>query len=408
MDVVSQTLAALKRCNFIQLKRLVRVAAASTIAPYCFLHPGKAGREENHMTDVLAEPKIPVPVIIASDPLPSLWPLSTRERPFVFRPEESGVSPVQRLLLALARRPEFPAPILFAPDTAADAVMEQVSGIMPQTRVVFVPAIDNPGCIAVLAAMMNANSAHSRQLALLPANFHSPNLDAILDGVCVMSGRSAELQMPVALVRPVRAANDCVHGDIALEVCGRENKSRLPIGRVMTAEKLASDCEALIEMSAIVRSMGIYIGDGEAILRRAAAAHPAAYESCRLALTFADQDGSRLRSRLKFLSLARSIMIDDLIGAASLDLILHQVADTATLVRTLADIAPGRTECGAHSAPVIVEGYEDSRTFASSDGVLIIRKGFEHLARAHFDFGLAIPEAFTGRNYPPPARSIAI
>jgi mannose-1-phosphate guanylyltransferase len=337
------------------------------------------------MIETLAPPKFPVPVIIASDPLPSLWPLSTRERPFVFRPDASGVSPAQRLLLALARRPEFPAPILFAPDTAADAAIEQLSGIMPQARIVFVPAIDNPGCIAVLAAMMNADSAHSKQLALLPANFHSPNLDAVLDSVCAMAERSAELDMPVAFVRPVRAANDCVHGDIALEIYGREDRSRLPIGRVISADKLASDCEALIEMSAITRSMGIYIGNGDAILHRAAAAHPAAYESCRLALTFADQDGSRLRSRLKFLSLARSIMIDDLIGAASLDLILHQVADTAKLTRTLADIAP-------------------SRTFVSEDGVLVVRKGFEHLARAHFDSGRTVLETDAGGHQAPPAR----
>jgi mannose-1-phosphate guanylyltransferase len=356
------------------------------------------------MTQTLAPPKFPVPVIIASDPLPSLWPLSTRERPFVFRTDASGVSPAQRLLLALARRPEFPAPILFAPDTAADAAIEQLSRIMPQARIVFVPAIDNPGCIAVLAAMMNADSSNSGQLALLPANFHSPNLDAILDSVCAMAERSAELGMPVAFVRPVRAAADCVHGDIALEICGREDRSRLPIGRVMTAEKLASDCEALIEMSAIVRSMGIYIGNGEAILRRAAAAHPAAYESCRLALTFADQDGSRLRSRLKFLSLARSIMIDDLIGAASLDLILHQVADTAMLTRTLADIAPDQAAGGLQSAQIVVEGYEDSRTFVSEDGILVVRKGFEHRARAYFDSGRTVPETVAGGHQAPPAR----
>ena len=359
------------------------------------------------MTETPAQPKIPVPVIIASDPLPSLWPLSTRERPFVFRPDQSGVSPARRLLLALARRPEFPAPILFAPDTAADAVMEQLSGILPQARIVFVPAIDNPGCIAVLAAMMNDVSAHSRQLALLPANFHSPSFGAVLDSVCAMAARSAELQMPVAFVRPVRARGECAHGDITLEISGREDRSRLPVGRVMTAEKLASDCEALIEMSAIVRSMGIYIGDGDAILRRAAAAHPTAYESCRLALTFADQDGSRLRSRLKFLSLARGIMIDDLIGAASLDLILHQVADTAILVRTLADIAPGQTERGSHSARVMVEGYEDSRTFVSDDGVLVIRRGFEHLARVHFDSGRTQSEERAGQAFALPARLTA-
>lgn len=359
------------------------------------------------MTDTMTPPKIPVPVIIASDPLPCLWPLSTRERPFVFRPDASGVSPARRMLLALARRPEFPAPILFAPDTAGDAVIEQLSGIMPQARVVFVPAIDNPGCIAVLAAMMIDSSPHSRQLALLPANFQSPSLDAILDSVCQMAERSAELQMPVAFVRPVRSQSDCGHGDIALEICGREDWSRLPIGRVMAAEKLASDCEALIEMSAIVRSMGIYIGNGGAILRRAAAAHPAAYESCRLALTFADQDRSRMRSSLKFLSLARSIMIDDLIGAASLDLILHQVADTATLVRTLADISSDRAESGGRSAPVKVEGYEDSRTFVSGDGVLVVRKGFEHLAGAHFDSGRPPAENSSGAEVTPPARLTA-
>jgi hypothetical protein len=222
-----------------------------------------------------------------------------------------------------------------------------------------------------------------------------------------MAQRSADLGVPVAFVRPVRAVSECVRSDLALEVSGREHRSLLPVGRVMTAEKFASHCETLIEMSAIVRSLGIYIGDGGAILRRAAAAHPAAHESCRHALTFADQDGSRLHSRLKFLSLARGIMIDDLIGAASLDMILHQVAHTATLTRTLADIAPGESESGVHSRPVIVEGYEDSRTYASSDGVLVVRKGFEHLARAHFDAGRAVPELAAGQRPAPPARLTA-
>jgi hypothetical protein len=359
------------------------------------------------MTDTLIQPKIPVPVIIASDPLPGLWPLSTRERPFVFRPDASGVSPVRRILQALARRPEFPAPILFAPDSAAEAVMGQVSGILPQARTVFVPSIDNPGCIAVLAAMMNAGSAHSRQLALLPANFHSPNLHAILDNVRQMAERSDTLGMPVAFVRRVRAADECAPGDIMLEITGREDTSRLPIGRVMSEAKFGSDCEALIEMSAIARSMGIYIGHGDAILRRAASAHPTAFEACRLALALADQNGSRTRSRLEFLSLARGIMIGDLIGTASLDLILHQVADTVTLTRALSDIEPCQAATGIQSLPIFVDGYDDSRTFASSDGVLVVRKGFEHLARAHFDSGRADSEENAGQAFAPSARLTA-
>ena len=75
--------------------------------------------------------RVPVPVIIASDPLPSLWPLSTRERPYVFRRGADGISPVHSILQALSERPEFPLPILFAPDSAADAVLAELADISP-------------------------------------------------------------------------------------------------------------------------------------------------------------------------------------------------------------------------------------------------------------------------------------
>jgi mannose-1-phosphate guanylyltransferase len=337
------------------------------------------------MTDALTQPKIPVPVIIASDPLPGLWPLSTRERPFVFRRAADGISPVHSILQALSQRPEFPLPILFAPDTAADAVLEELADISPRPRVVFVPATDNPGCIAVLAALMNMGTTHARQLALIPANFRAHNFDAILDGICLMAQRSAETGLPVAFVRPVRARGECVDSDIVLEASGREEKSLLPVGRVLTPARFSSNIEALIEMTAVVRSLGIFLGDGEAILSRAATAHPDAFGACRLALAHADRNGSQTRSRLEFLSLARAVMIDDLIGASSLDLILHPVADTATLVRTLADITPEDAVNAAKSRHVAVEGYSDCRIFASDDGVLVVRHGFEQLAKDHFD-----------------------
>ncbi len=352
------------------------------------------------MSDASARSQIPVPIIIASDPLPALWPLSTRERPFVFRRGADGVSPVHRILQALSRRPEFPTPILFAPDTAADAVIEELADIEPRPRVVFVPASDNPGCIAVLAALMNEGSPHSRQLALIPANFHVQNLDTILDGICFMAQRSEETGLPVAFVRPVRARCECRESDIVLEASGREEKSMLPIGRVLSPARFSGDIEALIEMSAAVRSLGVFIGDGEAILTRAASAHPDAFGACRLALTYADRHGSQTRSRLEFLSLARAVMVDDLIGAASLDLILHPVADTAALVRTLADISTEEATYAAKARHVAVEGYSDCRIFASGDGVLVVRQGFEHLAKHHFEIFCADHTEPAGQHFP--------
>jgi hypothetical protein len=326
----------------------------------------------------------PLPVIIASDPMPLLWPLSTRGRPFVFRRGADGISPVRSILQALSRRPEFPPPILFAPDSAADSVIEELAGISPRPRVVFVPAADNPGAIAVLAALMNEGSQYSRQLALIPANFQALNFDAILDGICQMARRSAQTGLPVAFVRPVRARRECVDSDIVLEAFGREEKSMLPVGRVLPPAKFSTDIEALIEMAAAVRSVGIFLGDGDAILSRAASAHPDAFGACRLALAYADRNGSQTRSKLDFLSLARTVMIGDLVGAASLDLILHSVADTAKLVRTLADIPPDQAACAESAILVAVEGYSDCRVYASEDGVLFVRQGFEHLARNHY------------------------
>ena len=133
-------------------------------------------------------------------------------------------------------------------------------------------------------------------MALIPASFRAQNLDAILDGICFMAQRSAETGLPVAFVRPVRARRECMDSDIVLEASGREEKSMLPIGRVLTPARFSSDIEALIEMTAAVRSLGIFIGDGEAILGRAASAHPDAFGACRLALTYADRNGSQTRS----------------------------------------------------------------------------------------------------------------
>ena len=232
---------------------------------------------------------------------------------------------------------------------------------------------------------MNEGAPHSRQLALIPANFRAPNLDDILDGICFMAQRSAETGLPVAFVRPVRARLECLDSDIVLEASGREERFMLPIGRVLTPAKFSSDIEALIEMTAVVRSLGIFLGDGEAILSRAASAHPDAFGACRLALAHADRNGSQTRSRLEFLSLARAVMLDDLIGAASLDLILHPVADTVSLVRTLADISPEQAAFAGRSRQVAVEGYDDCRVFASEDGVLVVRQGCEHLAKGRVE-----------------------
>lgn len=328
----------------------------------------------------------PVPVILAAAEQQALWPLSTRSEPFVFRPDETGVSPVKRLLFALSERDDYASPVIFASEQAAQAAHEQIEGTSVRTRLVLVPGGGNEGAMAMLAALM-AQHGHQVPLVFIAANVCCADLSALLEKAALCATRGAAALTSAAIVRPVREPG-VKEGVDFFEVTGRNVTSSLQTGKVSSNARDESAHPMLIEMSALVQAAGITIGYSDAIVDIAGEKYPNALEACRRALEMAEHDGNRIRFRQEFLALARAIPLIDAMTDRSGAILLRQADEGVKLITSLADAphSPVGFKISEElaGAPLVVEGYGDHRLFASRDGVLLVKTGQEKLARAHF------------------------
>ena len=329
----------------------------------------------------------PVPVILACATMPQLWPLSSAQEPFFFRSDASGSSPVRRILAELSTRSDMARPILFVSDTAIEAARVQLAGLDAEICVVVVPAGESRAYLAILAAMISEAQTKEAPLVLIPASFRCPDLRGFLDAISGAVPKSAASSTPLACIRPVRHEAELSPLDLALEISGREMISGLPYAHLLSANPRENINSALIEMSALVKSAGVFVTSADFVLSVAERVHPAMIHACKEALHGAECHGNWIRAQQAQLSLVSGMSLTGLWTASQSKLLAFQVAEGCQLVRSLADI-PGCAESllitpDHVGAPLVIEGYDDCRLYSSSDGILIIKRNQERGAKHH-------------------------
>lgn len=323
----------------------------------------------------------PVPVILAASPTPCLWPYSTRENPYVFRPGAGGVSAVEKLLDALAARQDFAVPLVFVPDTLSGDAVGRLSGYGNALKFVQVPPNEETGAAAILAALLSAQEGCDAPLTFIRANLHCPDIGALLDEAIVAARQSEKAELPVSFVRPVRIVTDCGGNGEYFEINGRDNRLNLQTARPVDQASEAGTFPALIEMFALVKSAGIEIAKSGIILNGARQLAPEALEACGHALQAAEFDGRWIRLRQQNLAPSCVPALCRLLAEPGGSLIAHQAAETVGLTHCLADSPFNGGRLPALSLhedkPVAVVGNSGHVLHVTGDGILVVQRGFE-------------------------------
>ena len=329
----------------------------------------------------------PVPVILACATMPQLWPLSSAQEPFVFRSDASGSSPVRRILAELSTRSDMARPLLFVSDTAIEAARDQLAGLGADVCVVVVPAGESRAYLAILAALLSEAKTRETPLVFIPASFRCPDLRSFLDAIAGAIPKSAASLTPLACIRPVRHEAELSPLDLALEISGRDMTSGLPYAHLLDANAGEDINSALIEMSALVKSVGVFVTSADFVLSVAARVHPAMIDACKEALRGAECHGNWIRAQQAHLALVSGMSLTGLWTASQSKLLAFQLAEGCHLVRSLSDL-PGGAESllitpDHVGVPLVIEGYDDCRLYSSGDGILIIKRNQERAAKHH-------------------------
>ncbi|MCB1426274.1 MAG: cupin domain-containing protein [Brucellaceae bacterium] len=332
------------------------------------------------MLETIAEAAAkPVPVIIASNPLPGFWPRSTPERPWCFRRSGAAQSPVEKLLEQLLDDPRFAPPILIVGELALRAATEQTACWRERGLLVLVVPSDTRNGTAAALAMLEIAARRRRSCAIfLPASLHvdsggSP-ADILAQAAATFpSGKQAMIftrharqdDTAPAYVRGALIGGRLHHAQVILppeekearETALAANDLHVPTGPVLCHSHGFSDA-----------------------LREAA---PMLLKSAVSALQHADRNGAIIRPHPGFLSLVASHSVTDLVGVRPQDIVLNAAGEQIRTLRGWADIEPAADET-LRPIHVGVSGLPPHRVIQGGAGIFICATGHEAAAARFF------------------------
>ncbi|HMQ57064.1 MAG TPA: cupin domain-containing protein [Rhizobiaceae bacterium] len=318
-------------------------------------------------------PLRPVPVILAHNPLPNLWPVSLPGRPWTLAPGSSGRSPLEKAVAQFADSERFDSPIIVIADSAADALPSRMlNGNGNKPRIVAVPETTSAGVAATFAAMLAARESRSQPLMLFPANLRAADDIAFVRTMEAAAVLARLNERAVFMCRRSSAATRGVAFGVS-EITG--NAGARKVERVFRGSVEEDDRTAYEEMKSLMIPVGPVAVTAATLLDTVSEAAPNLLRACNNALQLGDETGNAVRPSAGFLSLAGQFTMQDVM-VAHVERIVAMMAPTA--IRFVTDWTMiGENERPAGFVPVRVSGFDTAVVVSAPEGVLFLQPGHE-------------------------------
>ncbi|WP_306120497.1 MULTISPECIES: cupin domain-containing protein [unclassified Roseitalea] len=311
-----------------------------------------------------------LPVILATDSLPMLWPSSTRERPYTLVPGADGRSPLERLAGALAEAAGFAPPLLFAAEWNARAARDQlVDALGLDPTVISAPADCSAAALAAIAALWASRTTGlPERLVFIPANLAAANPQDLARALSALAGGDANAPNGCCLL--ARHADEGEDGPFIEPYMTPSRSGWQPI-RTVIEDRPA----ALVTPDLVLASLGAASARIDPLIDAIARTAPTLLQAARNALGAATTlRDATVRPSANFLALAGRPDLTTLLGADPHALRVR-VVDTVGCVTTWNDanarptsIAPDPKSAGR----VKVVGGEALRRIEGPGGVLLL------------------------------------
>lgn len=322
---------------------------------------------------------LPIPVILAANPLKALWPCSTPDLPYSFAPDGNGASPVRLLLECFFEHPGFAPPVLVVSDRAMASAFADLRTYKNRgLRVIVVPAASRNGVAAVLAALEAAKPGNDPTLLYVPATLKTTDMkDFARLGAeaCAIARRRNRGVIFAARAR------DAKHG-LHLKSGVRDLSSGFLKVEKAWKQTDTDHAAAAREFGELFRLSGPVAAPASLVLARSAQLLPTLISACTNALTLAGRAGCAIHPNGGFLSLAAAESIVGILVAEPETLLICQAPADMRVVRSWTDLEP--EDIAARRPDAAIAGV-DAQIVQGHGGIFVFTSSAARQAEDHFN-----------------------
>jgi mannose-1-phosphate guanylyltransferase len=319
------------------------------------------------------------PVILAATRQRRLWPLSTPETPFCLRSINGRPAQLVRTLQALEANSAFGPPIVILSESAARLGIAEITRIRPDAKTILVPDAVGSGISCLLAAIEVSNTCKSNRIAIIPGSFFAPDPLEAFRSLASVSSQISDADQAVLMTG--RSAES--YDGLTTELGERIGASSLFTLKQFHQTIVNPMSGVLREANALVKTSGPALVSTQSLIKHIQANFPTTYVACHNALKLSEKYGNTFRPQRDFLSFAGRPSIQDYFQTVSNNLQAFVGNPDWRTIETFRDPLFDEYRC-LSVLPVGIAGPEDQKIISSSDGILILKHGFEDAVKNHY------------------------
>ncbi len=319
------------------------------------------------------------PVILAASRQRRLWPLSTPETPFCLRSINGRPAQLVRTLQALEACRAFGAPIVILAESAARLGIAEITRIRPDAKTILVPDAVGSGISCLIAAIEVSNTCKSNHIALIPGSFFATDPLEAFRSLAAISAQLSDGDQAVLMTGRSTESYDGLNTELAERI----GSSALFAVKQFHQTIVNPMSAVLREANTLVKVSGPALVSTVSLIKHVQSNFPTTYVACHNALKIAERYGNTFRPQRDFLSFAGRPTIKDYFQTVSNKLQAFVGNPDWRTIETFRD--PLFDEYRSLSVvPVGIAGPEGQKIISSSDGILILKNGYEDAVKDHY------------------------
>ena len=248
--------------------------------------------------------------LIAADPLPRLWPVSSSERSFAFVRGADGLSPVERLLRAIhATSPDASVTLITSQPMLQDAQCALQEAFISRHKTILVDARTSFATLTTLAASLTAKQNEAAKLIILPGNMLASSEKRLSDTMQTLAEFDDQNGMHIGTLAAQHSAEEAHDKATVFAASMNGRADWMPVENAQIEQK-GSPEDALAGKSA-VSFIGPIVVQARCLLEIVSQAAPLITQACTNSIAMAKELSSEvLVPKSSFLALLGETRLD--------------------------------------------------------------------------------------------------
>lgn len=320
-----------------------------------------------------------IPVILASNALSRLWPISSAAKSYALHQQKDGLSPLQKLLKAIAKSQAYGEPTIIVQEGALRTSQAQIQAAYEaETSIIATMPSVSSGMLCALTSVLSASKSANAKLVYLPATLTAPDETALVRYLTLFAETANNKEISedgkiCFAASPRRVSN----AQISFILNHRPTRSGLSdVASIQTHNDAhLAEQNILDEEGCLTSPIGPAIVRASAISELLAADAPMVLQACNFAIDTSEKSDNILRPNGHFMTLCPSGTLVEIVASSPEKSKILTCGTDLSVVRDWANPLAQSPD----SAPIDIQtvGNTNAKTIAHANRVLVIGDGGE-------------------------------